>query len=110
MKRVFNWLTGLQILGLMLFMYPNQTAQAQPGVTVSYQSFYDELSPYGQWVSDPQYGNVWVPSEGGDFRPYGSRGHWAMTDYGNTWVSSDPWGWACYHYGRWTYNSYYGWV
>lgn len=33
-----------------------------------------------------------------------------MTGYGNTWVSDDPWGWAVYHYGRWTYNSYYGWV
>ena len=33
-----------------------------------------------------------------------------MTEYGNTWVSEDPWGWACYHYGRWTYNPYYGWI
>ncbi len=77
---------------------------------VSFQAFYDQLSPYGQWVDDPQYGNIFVPDVSGDFRPYFTDGHWVMTDYGNTWVSDDPWGWACYHYGRWTYDPYYGWV
>lgn len=95
--------------GLMLVAGTTQTAKAQD-VMVSYQTFYDNLSPYGQWIYDPQYGNVWVPNEDGDFRPYGSRGYWVMTEYGNTWVSDDPWGWAVYHYGRWTYNPYYGWV
>lgn len=79
-------------------------------VVVSYQDFYDELSPYGQWINDPDYGNVWVPNEDADFRPYSTRGRWVMTEYGNTWVSDDPWGWAVYHYGRWTYNPYYGWI
>ncbi len=100
---------SVAMLSLLLFASSWQKVQAQD-VTVSYQTFYDNLSPYGQWVNDPQYGNVFVPNEGGDFRPYGSRGHWVMTDYGNTWVSDDPWGWACYHYGRWTYDPYYGWV
>ena len=104
-----NRLMSAALLSLLLIAGSWQRAQAQD-VTVSYQTFYDNLSPYGQWVTDPQYGDVFVPNEGGDFRPYGSRGHWVMTDYGNTWVSDDPWGWACYHYGRWTYDSYYGWV
>ncbi|MFI5195559.1 MAG: DUF6600 domain-containing protein [Chitinophagales bacterium] len=102
-------LLSISLLSLLLVVSSGQKIMAQD-VAVSYQTFYDNLSPYGQWVSDPQYGNVWVPNEGGDFRPYGSRGHWVMTDYGNTWVSDDPWGWACYHYGRWTYDPYYGWV
>ncbi len=106
MKRL---LIGMSILSLLLIGTAGQKAQAQD-IEVSYQDFYDNLAPYGQWVYDPQYGNVWVPNEDGDFRPYGSRGHWVMTDYGNTWVSEDPWGWACYHYGRWTYDPYYGWV
>lgn len=76
----------------------------------SYQEFYDELSPYGEWMNDPDYGYVWVPDAGADFRPYYSNGYWANTDYGNTWVSNYSWGWAPFHYGRWTYNSYYGWV
>ena len=109
MKKYINRVVQLVLLSFLVTVFPGTKAGAQD-VNVSYQSFYDNLSPYGQWVSDPSYGNVWVPNEGGDFRPYGSRGHWAMTDYGNTWVSEDPWGWACYHYGRWTYNPYYGWV
>jgi hypothetical protein len=85
-------------------------ANAQGDVYVSYQAFYDELTPYGQWISDPQYGYAWVPNADEDFRPYLTDGHWIMTDYGNTWVSDYPWGWACFHYGRWTYNDYYGWI
>jgi hypothetical protein len=26
------------------------------------------------------------------------------------WISQDPWGGIPYHYGRWAYDSYYGWV
>src|ERR1043165_5421845 len=68
----------------------------------SYQQFYDDLSPYGEWVEDPQYGYVWVPDAGDDFRPYYSNGYWVNSDYGNTWVSNYDWGWAPFHYGRWT--------
>ena len=28
----------------------------------AYQDFRDALSPYGQWVDNPQYGQIWVPS------------------------------------------------
>ena len=76
----------------------------------SYQDFYDGLSPYGQWINDPQYGYVWLPDVGPDFRPYYTNGYWAMTQYGNTWVSNYDWGWATFHYGRWTFDNYYGWL
>ncbi|QIH35338.1 DUF6600 domain-containing protein [Sphingobacterium sp. DR205] len=76
---------------------------------VSFQMFYDELSPYGQWVNDPNYGYVWIPDAGPDFQPYATNGYWSMTDYGNTWVSNYDWGWAPFHYGRWNYNDRYGW-
>jgi len=109
MKKNINRVLSIALLSIALMTGAQQQAKAQD-ITVSYQTFYDNLSPYGQWIYDPEYGNVWVPNEDGDFRPYGSRGHWVMTDYGNTWVSEDPWGWAVYHYGRWTYNPYYGWV
>ena len=87
-----------------------QRTSAQDDVYVSYQEFYDNLSPYGQWISDSTNGYVWIPNVEDDFRPYFTSGHWAMTEYGNTWVSDYPWGWACFHYGRWIYNDYYGWV
>ncbi len=109
MKKTINRFFSITAAVLLLLAGNTHTAIAQD-VEVSYQTFYDNLSPYGQWIYDPQFGNVWVPNEDGDFRPYGSRGRWVMTDYGNTWVSDDPWGWAVYHYGRWTYSPYYGWV
>jgi hypothetical protein len=85
-------------------------ALAQYDDNVSYNDFYENLAPYGQWIEDPKFGYVWSPNVDGDFRPYYTNGHWAMTDYGNTWVSDYSWGWACFHYGRWTYDNYYGWL
>ncbi len=77
---------------------------------VSYNDFYVNLAPYGQWIEDAHYGYVWSPNMDVNFRPYYTGGHWALTDYGNTWISDYPWGWACFHYGRWTFDSYYGWL
>src|ERR1700726_3294310 len=51
---------------------------------VSYQSFYDQLSPYGQWIDDPHYGYVWLPDAGPDFKPYSTNGHWVYTNEGWT--------------------------
>lgn len=81
--------------------------QAPP--PVSYQSFYDELSPYGQWISTPEYGYVWLPSAGPNFQPYATSGYWVLTNYGWTWVSNYPWGWAPFHYGTWQYDAFMGW-
>lgn len=75
----------------------------------STQTFYDELSPYGQWVTMDGYGYVWIPSAGVGFTPYSTNGHWVYTTYGWTWVSDYSWGWAPFHYGRWQYNPEYGW-
>lgn len=89
---------------------PIQKANAQQEGTVTFQMFYDELSPYGQWIDDATLGYVWAPTVGNDFRPYYSDGHWVMTDGGNMWVSDYSWGWAPFHYGRWTFDSNYGWI
>jgi hypothetical protein len=100
------------LAALMLLFVAVKPAAAQDdyGGDIDYQQFYDDLDPYGQWVSDPDYGYVWIPDAGDDFRPYSSNGYWAYTDYGNTWVSNYSWGWAPFHYGRWTYHNYYGWM
>ena len=83
-------------------------ANAQGG-DVSFQVFYDDMSPYGNWVDYPGTGYVWIPNVDAGFSPYQSNGHWVMTDYGWTWVSDYPWGWAPFHYGRWNYDNSYGW-
>ncbi len=81
-----------------------------PVEEVSYQSFYDQLSPYGNWISYPGYGYVWMPNAGRDFRPYASNGNWIYTDAGWTWNSNYEWGWAPFHYGRWFFDNGYGWM
>ncbi len=95
------------LLSLGLWAAPE--ADAQPGARVSFQTFYNELSPYGQWSSNPRYGSVWFPYVDRNFQPYGTNGHWVMTEFGNTWVSDYNWGWAAFHYGRWFYDDYQGW-
>ena len=71
------------------------------------------LSPHGTWVIIPEYGRVWRPNPeivGTDFRPFSSGGHWVHTEYGWSWASDWDWGWAPFHYGRWMFNSVWGWV
>ena len=69
----------------------------------------EDLDNYGNWVSVPDYGNVWQPTVAPGWAPY-SYGRWVWGDwYGWTWLSYDPWGWAPYHYGRWFHHAHYGW-
>jgi DNA segregation ATPase FtsK/SpoIIIE-like protein len=81
---------------------------ASQDVSVNFQVFYDELSPYGTWVINPDYGYVWIPSVDPGFTPYATNGYWVFTDEGWTWVSNYSWGWAPFHYGRWYTDPYYG--
>lgn len=75
-----------------------------------YQFFYDDLAPYGNWVWIDGPGMVWAPyNVTVGWRPY-VEGHWANTDYGWTWASDEPFGWAVYHYGRWHNSANHGWV
>ena len=79
----------------------------------AYEQFHDTLAPYGMWVDDPAYGQVWVPSPsvvGDDFSPYATNGDWTDSEYGWTWVSGWTWGWAPFHYGRWTTIANRGWA
>ena len=77
----------------------------------SYDTFYRKLEPYGAWREAGDYGYVWQPraAQSRNWRPY-TDGRWAYTDAGWTWVSSEPFGWATYHYGRWTRLRGVGWV
>ncbi|MBI0399174.1 DUF6600 domain-containing protein [Cyclobacterium marinum] len=110
-----NWsryIASLKIisLGLLLFLVGSrQNVNATP-ISISFQVFYDELSPYGDWIEDPNYGFIWVPYVDQSFQPYSTNGHWVMSTYGNTWVSQYNWGWAPFHYGRWFFSDFYGWA
>jgi hypothetical protein len=88
---------------------PISNASAHVGGAV-YVSFQADLAPYGEWFEYGSYGWVWRPRHvHSGWRPY-IDGHWVFTDVGWTWIADEPWGWAPYHYGRWFYDSGYGWV
>lgn len=79
-------------------------AQAQQGAVTSTSAFYEPLSSYGDWYYTDAYGWVWSPwGVSSNWRPY-TVGNWVYTDaYGWMWASEEPWAWAAYHYGRWTF-------
>jgi uncharacterized membrane protein YgcG len=81
---------------------------AAPGDSVSFETFRDGLSPYGDWMNIGSYGPVWRPRVAAGWRPY-YYGRWTWTDEGWLWVSDEPWGWGPYHYGRWSWDASYGW-
>jgi hypothetical protein len=77
-----------------------------------YNTFYTKLEPYGDWRETSDYGYVWQPraaEASRDWHPY-TEGRWVYTDAGWTWISEEPFGWATYHYGRWTRLRTVGWV
>ncbi|WP_438999139.1 DUF6600 domain-containing protein, partial [Variovorax beijingensis] len=63
---------------------------------------YQQLDAYGDWQSDPTYGDVWFPRNvDADWAPY-RDGQWVnIAPWGLTWVDAAPWGFAPFHYGRW---------
>jgi hypothetical protein len=95
---------------IVIAMTTSRKLRAQPEGFVNFQVFYNELNPYGSWIDYPDYGYVWSPNVGHEFRPYATNGYWVATEYGNTWVSDYSWGWAPFHYGRWMFDNYYGWL
>jgi hypothetical protein len=75
------------------------SARYVPRETIGYQ----ELDHYGDWRQDPTYGAVWQPrAVAANWAPY-RAGHWSwISPWGWTWVDDAPWGFAPFHYGRWT--------
>ncbi len=110
MKKQSKYSVSIFLSSLLLMGFLSLAAHAQPGTSISFETFYNELSPYGSWVQNPDYGYVWIPDVPNDFQPYATDGHWIMTDRGNMWVSDFNWGWAAFHYGRWFFDDYYGWA
>ena len=84
--------------------------EVSAGVSIhAVTDFYEPLTPSGTWVQVGSYGRCWHPAgvEAG-WRPY-CNGSWEWTDAGWYWVSDEPWGWACYHYGTWVDDPGFGW-
>ncbi|MBK6914355.1 MAG: hypothetical protein IPH11_12135 [Ignavibacteriales bacterium] len=72
--------------------------------------FYSSLSPHGTWIELNTGVTVWRPRIiRNDWSPY-MEGQWIWTDDGWYWDSYEPFGQIVYHYGRWYYDDYYGWI
>jgi len=70
---------------------------------------YQDLDGYGQWVTEPSYGVVWVPVVAVGWAPY-HYGYWNwIAPWGWTWIAREPWGFAPCHYGRWV-HARHGWA
>jgi hypothetical protein len=107
MKQLIGIFALVITLNIIVAIFPERiSAQSNDA---NYQEFYDQLSPYGQWIENSDYGYVWIPTAGPDFTPYLTNGYWVLTDDGWMWSSNYDWGWAPFHYGRWDYNGSYGW-
>lgn len=96
---------------LLLCLAGTSAAMANPpAFGVSFGVFYSSLSPYGEWISVGADLYGWRPLHiDAGWQPY-TNGRWVWTDDGWYWASDEPWGWAAYHYGRWYFDDYYGWI
>ncbi|HEX4155762.1 MAG TPA: DUF6600 domain-containing protein [Acidobacteriaceae bacterium] len=71
-----------------------------------------DLQQYGDWEPDTDYGEVWYPNNVAvGWQPY-CYGHWTwIAPWGWTWIESEPWGFAPFHYGRWgQFGGRWGWI
>lgn len=110
--KFFIALTALLIAGCLA---PARAGYSigSPSVGVSVGQFDPYLDPYGAWLTVQGYGRVWQPAPqyvGSDFYPYGSGGQWVYTNVGWVFDSDYPFGWAVFHYGRWTRHFDHGWL
>jgi hypothetical protein len=101
--------TIILVLAILSFAPVAETKAQSVSVAVDFNTFQQELSPYGRWMNNPRYGQVWIYNDAA-FRPYYTDGHWEYTNYGWSWISDYDWGWAPFHYGRWEEDPAYGWM
>ena len=98
------------ILAVVLFVAVTFNAEAKRHNHGVGGYFYTELAPYGSWI-EVDYGVVvWRPTIiHTNWTPY-NVGRWVWTYDGWYWDSYEPFGHVAYHYGRWYYDDYYGWL
>jgi hypothetical protein len=95
---------------LTLLIITSSKINAQADEAVNFDYFYNELQPYGTWIQLNDNIVGWKPNiDYPVWSPY-SRGTWAWTNNGWYWDSQEPFGYIVYHYGRWHYDDYYGWL
>lgn len=80
-----------------------------PSEVGGYVTGVHDLSDSGEWIT-VERAHYWRPRVAPEWRPY-SSGYWTfIPGIGYTWVSSEPWGYATCHYGRWRHTHDHGWL
>jgi len=104
---------AIGVAGILSVDVLNARADLEVGGSFSIHAeadFHAPLAVHGTWIEVGSYGRCWRPAHiAVEWRPY-CYGHWVWSDCGWFWESDEPWGWACYHYGRWVWESDYGWI
>ena len=110
MKRFLLFLT---LFSASYVLSPNSSAALNPvtdDAGAQFGFFFSSLAHHGEWIEVEAGTHVWRPFHiSRHWRPY-LIGRWVWTDDGWYWMSDEPFGWITYHYGRWYYDDYYGWV
>ncbi|WP_225770476.1 DUF6600 domain-containing protein [Inquilinus sp. Marseille-Q2685] len=73
---------------------------------------WQDLAAAGTWRETPGTGAIWYPTDvPSGWVPY-RYGRWSYDSrWGWTWIDDQPWGFAPFHYGRWAYvDDRWGWV
>ncbi|GAB1349643.1 hypothetical protein MASR1M107_18570 [Ignavibacteriales bacterium] len=74
-----------------------------------FNAFYNDLRAHGYWMEIDNV-VVWKPSRvRSNWQPY-TYGRWIYTSYGWFWDSDEAFGDIVFHYGRWYYDNWEGWV
>lgn len=109
-KNLKLWTLGL--VGCLGLCVSSARADLEVGATANVRAtadFEEPLTKLGTWFDEAKRGRSWRPNGvAQEWRPY-CNGRWDWTDVGWYWVSTEPWAWACYHYGNWDFEPASGW-
>ena len=95
---------------IIAFFFIPKNVQAQHYESGGLGIFYSSLAPYGSWIELGNGVTVWRPMNlRNGWAPY-RYGRWIWTNDGWYWDSDEPFGYIVFHYGRWYYDDYYGWI
>ncbi len=96
---------------VLIFSFSLKTsAVPTPNIWTDFGGFYTALAPYGNWIELNDGLTVWQPfNVRSGWIPY-TQGQWIWTADGWYWDSYEPYGYIVFHYGRWYYDNYYGWI
>lgn len=101
---------NILVLSLFLLLFSATKVGAYNYYYGSFDYFYTSLQNQGNWIEFPGGVIAWKPyTYDYNWAPY-KYGRWLWTTQGWYWDSNEPYGHIVYHYGRWSYDDYYGWL